>query len=146
MLSVFIYVFCFILSYIYIIINACWQDSYSQSKESILMPIFDPFRSPITLGKSSRQYLVFTQSWIIFADKLTLMCSCIGVHWWISLLNLSLLLELYPAWFGPLIWMVFEMRGKWQFTYCLWGAASRICSKQHAAFFWSSHKYQSSPL
>ena len=43
----------------------------------------------------------------------------VGIHWSISLMSSSLLLQQCPAWLVRLTWIVFAMRGRWQFSWCL---------------------------
>ena len=85
-----------------------------------------PSLSSIAPGRSFRLHLVSIQSYA-------------GIHKRTSLLSLSLLLQQCSSCLVCPTWMVCEMRGKWPYSYFLLGAASRICSRQHATFLYSFH-------
>ena len=51
----------------------------------------------------------------------TLARPCEKVHRKTSLMSSSLLLQQYLAWLVDLIWMVFEMGGKWPYSWCFVG-------------------------
>ena len=57
-----------------------------------------------------------------------------GVHRSTSLMSLSLLLQQCPACLIHLTWIVFMMGGRWPYSWCLLGVASRTCSILLAAF------------
>ena len=67
------------------------------------------------------------------------MCPCVGVHRRISLMNLSLLLQQFPAYFVCLTWMVYEMGGRWLYSCCFVGYFSQDLFIQHTASLCSSH-------
>ena len=50
-----------------------------------------------------------------------------------------LLLQLFTACLFHLNWMICMMGGKWPYSCCFVGAASKICSKQHVVSLCSSH-------
>ena len=51
-----------------------------------------------------------------------------------SFMSSSLLLQQCPACLVRLTWMVFVMGGRWPYSWCLEGVASRTCSILLAAF------------
>ena len=58
----------------------------------------------------------------------------VGVHRSTSLMSSSLLLRQCPACLIRLTWIVFVMGGRWPYSWCLVGVASRTCSILLAAF------------
>ena len=76
--------------------------------------------SSITLGRSSILHPVSVQSfcrWVL-AGCPTLACPCEGVHGRTLLMSSSLLLQQCPLCLVCLIWMVFEMGGRWPCSCC----------------------------
>ena len=57
-----------------------------------------------------------------------------GVHWSTSLMSSSLFLQQCPACLVHLTWIVFVMGGRWPYSWCLWGVATRTCSILLATF------------
>ena len=64
---------------------------------------------------------------------------CVLVHKRMSLMSASLFLQQCPVYLVHLIWMVCEMGIKWPYSCCFLSAASKICSKQHAASLCNSY-------
>ena len=79
--------------------------------------------SPIASGKSSRRHPVSVQSccWYVPAGRPTLARLCEGVHWRTLLMSSSLLLQQCTTCFVRLIWMFFEMGGRWPYSFCFVG-------------------------
>ena len=76
----------------------------------------------IALGESSG----FSELMNIFGGWTAIVCHCVGVHWWMSLMFLTVPNMSCLYWFICEIWSGCTAA-------VLWGAASRICSKQHTA-------------
>ena len=83
----------------------------------------------IARGKSSSLCPVSAQSWYIqvFVRWTELSCPCVRVHKRTLLMNFSLFL-LYAAFLVRHIRIVWEMGGKWSYSYCLLGTASKTRS------------------
>ena len=97
----------------------------------------------ITLGRSSKRHPVSTQSRLIyiFAVQPILVCSRVGTYSG-TLIRSLVSAEQYSAYLVYLTWMICEMGGKWLYKCCFLSCEllfSKICSKQHAASFCSSH-------
>ena len=71
-------------------------------------------------GKFSRWYPVSAQNWwmYIFDGHPTLVCPCVIVHKRMSLMHLSLVLQLCPAYSVHLAWIVWEM---WPYIWVFFG-------------------------
>ena len=97
--------------------------------------------SLITPNRSTRLNLLSVQSWCrwLLVGLLTLLRLCRKVQWWMSLMSSSLLLQQGPVCHVRLIWMVFEMGGRWPRAADLWDVDSRICSISLLAFSCYSH-------
>ena len=110
------------LSWINLISHEC---TFSQHKPASSWSLFHEAKSNIYICI----YLSINQN-----------CQWTGVHKRISLMDLFLFLQQCPACIGHLTWMVCEMRAEWLYSYCFVGCASRISSRQHASFSFSSHQ------
>ena len=78
-------------------------------------------RSLITSGWSSGLHLVSLHScWMyVRAGRPAFARPYVGVHRSTSLMSSSLLLQQCPACLARLTWIVFEMRGRWPYSWCL---------------------------
>ena len=76
--------------------------------------------SSIAPRRSSRLHPVSAQSCCVkvLAGCPTFACPCEGVHWSISLMSSSLLLQQCPACLVRLSWIVFEMGRRWPYSCC----------------------------
>ena len=74
----------------------------------------------------------------VFVGQPILVCPCVGVHQKTSLMSSSLLLQQCPAYLVYLGWFV-KRKGSGHSVAVLRGAGSKIYSKQHAPFSYSSH-------
>ena len=87
--------------------------------------------SAIALSKCSKLHSITTQSWwmSIFAGQLALVCPCVGVHWRMLLMSLSLLFQQCPTY---LTWIVCQMGGKWPYNCfvecCIRDLLKKTCS------------------
>ena len=101
---------------------------------TIIIKVFWLAQIPLTLSHHpspwaidhdwfSRRYSVFAHSWGIkvFADRPTLVCPCVGVHWRTFLMSLCFLLQEYSAYFARLTWIVCEIGGWWSYNCCFVG-------------------------
>ena len=85
------------------------------------------FRYPsllfIVLGKSSRLHPISAQNCCMYVlvGRPTFARPCAGIHWCISLMSSSLLLQQCPAYLVRLTWIVFVMGGRWSYSCCFVG-------------------------
>ena len=93
----------------------------------------------IASGRSSGLHPVSSQSCCMYvqAGRPAFVRLYDGVHRRTSLISSSLLLQQCPACLFRLTLIVFVMGGRWQYSWGLWGVASRTCSKLLAAFLCS---------
>ena len=77
----------------------------------------------IALGRSSGQHPVSSHScWMyVRAGRPAFSRPCVGIHKSTSLMSLSLLLQQCPACLVRLTWIVFEIGGRWPYSWCLVG-------------------------
>ena len=75
----------------------------------------------IASGWSSRLHPVSSHSCCTYvrASRPAFVRSYVGVHRSTSLMSSSLLLQLCPAYLVRLTWIVFVMRGRWAYSWCL---------------------------
>ena len=75
----------------------------------------------IASGRSSGLHSVSSQSYCIYvrAGRPAFARLYVGVHWSISLMSSSLLLQQCPACLVRLAWIVFVMGGRWPYSWCL---------------------------
>ena len=90
----------------------------------------------IASGRSSGLYPISSQScWMyVWAGCPAFARPDVGVHRSTSLMSLSLLLQQCPACLVCLTWIVFVIGGRWPYSWCFVGVASRTCSILLAAF------------
>ena len=93
----------------------------------------------IASGRSSGLHPVSSQSCCmqVRAGRPAFARPCEGVHWSTSLMSSSLLLQQCPACLVCLTLIVYVMGGRWPYSCCFVGAASRTCSILLAAFLCS---------
>ena len=74
----------------------------------------------IASGRSSGLHPVSSHSCCMYvlAGRPAFALSYVGVHWSISLMSSSLLLQQCPACLVRLIWIVFLMGGRWPYRWC----------------------------
>ena len=77
----------------------------------------------IALGRSSGQQPVSSHScWMyVRAGRPAFARPCVGIHKSTSLMSSSLLLQQCPACLVRLTWIVFVIRGRWPYSWCLVG-------------------------
>ena len=77
----------------------------------------------IALGRSSGQHPVSSHScWMyVRAHRPAFARPCVGVHKSTPLMSSSLLLQQCPACLARLTWIVFVIRGRWPYSWCLVG-------------------------
>ena len=77
----------------------------------------------IALGRSSGQQPVSSHScWMyVRAGRPAFARQCVGIHKSTSLMSSSLLLQQCPACLVRLTWIVFVIRGRWPYSWCLVG-------------------------
>ena len=77
----------------------------------------------IALGRSSGQHPISSHScWMyVRAGRPSFSRPCVGVHKSTSLMSSSLLLQQCPACLARLTWIVFVIRGRWPYSWCLVG-------------------------
>ena len=77
----------------------------------------------IAPGRSSGQHPVSSHScWMyVYAGRPAFARPCVGVHKSTSLMSSSLLLQQCPACLARLTWIVFVIRGRWPYSWCLVG-------------------------
>ena len=77
----------------------------------------------ISSGRSSGQHTISSHSCCIYvlAGHPAFARPYVGVHWSISLMSLSLLLQQCHAYLVCLIWIVFMMGGRWPYSWCFVG-------------------------
>ena len=115
-------VWIYIYIYIYIYINHYHHHCMPQARISLTLSSHSSLSS-IAPGRSSRLHPVSVQSCCryVLAGHPTLARPCEGVHRTTSLMSSSLLLQQCLAGFLCLIWMVFEMGGRWAYSCCFVG-------------------------
>ena len=82
-----------------------------------------PSLSSIAPGSSPKLQPVSTYSWYqsVLAGQPMRARLCVKVYKKTSLMSLSLLIQQCPSCFFPQTWIVYEMGGKWLYSYCLLG-------------------------
>ena len=86
----------------------------------------------IALGRSSGQHPVSSHScWMyVRAGRPAFARPCVGIHKSTSLTSSSMLLQQCPACLVRLTWIVFVIRGRWPYSWCLVG-----CCCQRVYFY-----------
>ena len=120
---IYIYIYLYIYIYIYLWVCVCVcvyiyiyiyiYISCHAASTDILSPLLPTF---IASGRSSGLYPVSSHSWGMYvrAARPAFAWPYAGVHWSISLMSSSLLLQQCPSCLFFLAWIVFVMGGRWQ--------------------------------
>ena len=87
-------------------------------------------KTKATIEYHDKHSITFDAITNIVPHHLTLVCLWVGIHWRMSLIGLSLLLQQCLACLIHLTWVIYEIRGKCPYSCFFWGgAAPRICSE-----------------
>ena len=120
--------------------------SSSSSCRAISTDISDPFSPPVSIVHCFRQ--VFKATFPIYTELLYIVSSrssCLCLSMWRRLqVYVTYEFVLTSSFLVRLTWIVFMMGGNWQYSWFLWGAASRTYSVLLVAFLCSCHKVFSS--
>ena len=113
------------------------SSNYGDTMDSSTLSCYSHPYQPLLLGRSSRWHLVFTKQIQVLGCRQTLIYPCVRVHRRILLTSTSLIIQQGPTYLLHLTLMVSKWCG--YTTAVLRTVASRICSRQNAAFLCSSH-------
>ena len=119
--------------------SRCADSTDSFDTFPLSLSLFCPSWSLLLASLDNILYLHRTYKCKFFSLGPTSVCSCVGVHRRMSLMSISLLSEQWPACLAHFTWLIWEIRGKWLYSCCFEGTASRICSKLHTALSCSFH-------